>query len=103
MKTATLLLLAGLGATASIAQAADRDMTAHLQRCADCHGADGLSTAMPSNGRIAGQHREYLVYILKQYRTGGIRGLNSGIMSNAVRHLDDADIEAIAQHYSTLP
>ena len=103
MRTAALLLLASLGATAPIAQAGGRDVTAHLQRCADCHGADGRSSAMPANGRSAGQHREYLVYILKQYRTGGIRGLNSGIMSNAVRHLDDADIEAIAQHYSTLP
>lgn len=103
MKTAALLLLAGLGATAPIVLADSRDVTVHLRHCGDCHGADGLSSAMPANGRIAGQHREYLVYILKQYRNGGIRGLNSGIMSNAVRHLDDADIEAIAHHYSTLP
>ncbi|MBX9964692.1 MAG: hypothetical protein K2Y35_16655 [Burkholderiales bacterium] len=103
MRTPALTLLAILGAIAGGAEAADRDVTAHLQHCADCHGADGRSSALPANGRIAGQHREYLVYILKQYRTGGIRGVNSGIMSNAVRHLDDADIEAIAQHYSTLP
>lgn len=103
MRSLTLVLLATLGAWGPATHAAGRDVTAHLERCADCHGADGRSRALPANGRIAGQHREYLVYILKQYRTGGIRGLNSGIMSNAVRHLDDADIEAIADHYSTLP
>jgi cytochrome c553 len=103
MRIPALALVGLLGVAAPVTAAAARDVTEHLKHCADCHGADGRSSALPANGRIAGQHREYLVYILKQYRTGGIRGLNSGIMSNAVRHLDDADIEAIAEHYSTLP
>jgi cytochrome c553 len=83
--------------------AAAIDVTEQLVQCAACHGADGRSTAMPANGRIAGQHREYLVYILGQYRAGAVQGVNGGIMAAAVRHLDDAQIEAIARFYSTLP
>ena len=80
------------------------DITNELLRCAACHDWDGKSNSIPANGRIAGQHQQYLVYMLKQYRAGGrLEGLNGGIMTNAVRHLDDAHIEAIARFYSTLP
>ncbi len=58
---------------------------------------------MPANGRIAGQNRDYLVYILKQYRSGGPGGVNGGIMSASVRHLDDSAIDAIARFYSAMP
>lgn len=84
-------------------QAFALDVTEELSRCAACHGSDGRSAAMPANGRIAGQHREYLVYILKQYRAGTLQGVNGGIMAGAARHLDDAQIDAIARYYSTQP
>ncbi|MFN9390263.1 MAG: c-type cytochrome, partial [Betaproteobacteria bacterium] len=73
-----------------------------VRQCAACHGEDGRSAQMPWNGRIAGQYYEYLVYILRQYRAGRVRGLNGSVMAGAVAHLDDARLKALARYYSTL-
>ena len=78
------------------------DIAAALEQCAGCHGADGKAAAMPTAGRIAGQNHEYLRYILRQYRAGRLQGLNAGVMTNAVRHLDDAQLDALARYYSRL-
>jgi cytochrome c553 len=78
------------------------DIAADLEQCAGCHGADGKATSMPTAGRIAGQNREYLRYILRQYRAGRLQGLNAGVMTNAVRHLDDGQLDALAGYYSRL-
>jgi cytochrome c553 len=82
------------------AGAARLDVRAELAQCAACHGDDGRSTAAPQNGRIAGQNIDYLVYILKQYRAGRLKGLNGGVMTSAMRHLEDAQIVEIARHYA---
>jgi cytochrome c553 len=102
-----VLLAAVLGASLSGPMAAGdnpsiEQLEQDVRQCAACHGADGLATQMPWNGRIAGQHYEYLVYILRQYRAGRVRGLNGSVMAGAVAHLDDARLKALARYYSTL-
>ncbi|MCU0869707.1 MAG: hypothetical protein MUF30_08915 [Burkholderiales bacterium] len=94
-----------VAATATGAARADvsADVQRELLQCAACHGDDGRATAVPENGRIAGQNVDYLVYILKQYRAGRLQGLNGGIMTSAMRHLTDAQIVEIARWYATLP
>lgn len=101
------LCAAALGAAlAAPAVAADspsiEQLEQEVRQCAACHGADGRSAQMPWNGRIAGQYYEYLVYILRQYRAGRVRGLNGSVMAGAVAHLDDARLKALARYYSTL-
>lgn len=101
------LCAAALGAVlAAPAVASDTPSIEQLEQdvrqCAACHGEDGRSAQMPWNGRIAGQYYEYLVYILRQYRAGRVRGLNGSVMAGAVAHLDDARIKALARYYSTL-
>jgi cytochrome c553 len=78
-------------------------LSAEIERCAGCHGNDGRAAALPTAGRIAGQNLEYLRYILRQYRLGRLQGLNGGLMTNAVRHLDDAQLQALARYYAGLP
>jgi len=78
-------------------------LAAEIERCAGCHSNDGRAASLPTAGRIAGQNREYLQYILRQYRLGRLQGLNGGLMTNAVRHLDDAQLQALAQYYAGLP
>lgn len=78
-------------------------LTAEIERCAGCHGADARAASLPTAGRIAGQNVEYLQYILRQYRLGRLQGLNGGVMTNAVRHLDDAQLQALARYYAGLP
>jgi cytochrome c553 len=100
---ASALLAALLLAAATGAVAQRPDLARELEQCAACHGADGRSSALPENGRIAGQNVDYLVYILKQYRAGRLQGLNGGLMTSAMRHLTDAQIVEIARWYAELP
>jgi cytochrome c553 len=82
--------------------AARGDTPALVPICAGCHGEDGRSSAMPGWGRVAGQHYEYLVYVLKLYRSGGRSGLNAGLMSTYARALSDAQIAELARYYANL-
>jgi len=102
--TCRLALLGIFSALCSGPAAADsHDLAPEIERCGGCHGTDGRAAALPAAGRIAGQNLEYLVYILRQYRLGRLEGLNGGIMTNAVRHLDDAQLAALARYYAGLP
>lgn len=85
------------------AAAQSPDLAPEIERCGGCHGTDGRAASLPTAGRIAGQNLEYLVYILRQYRRGRLEGLNGAIMTNAVRHLDDIQLTALAQYYAGLP
>jgi cytochrome c553 len=77
-------------------------LAAEIERCAGCHGNDGRAASLPTAGRIAGQNPEYLQYILRQYRLGRLQGLNGGLMTNAVRHLDETQLQALARYYAGL-
>ena len=64
--------------------------------CAACHGYDGNST-MPSFPRLAGQHRDYLLQALHEYKTGK---RTNPIMGGQVKALSDADMESLATYFS---
>jgi cytochrome c553 len=66
--------------------------------CAGCHGQNGISgnSAWPT---LAGQHEDYLVRALKQYRDGGRTETSMTQMAAA---LSDADVELLARYYSRL-
>ena len=64
--------------------------------CAACHGADGNS-ATGDFPKLAGQHYDYLVKALKDYKTGARK---NAIMSPQVANLTQRDFEDIAAFYS---
>lgn len=64
--------------------------------CAACHGQDGISLS-PTWPTLAGQHEDYLVHALEQYRDG-LR--KNGVMMPVAGMLSDADIEVLARHYA---
>ena len=66
------------------------------QVCAGCHGSDGNSqiTMYP---RLAGQHKDYLQYALKGYRSGTRK---NAIMSGFAKGLSDIDIQDLSEYYS---
>jgi cytochrome c553 len=66
--------------------------------CVSCHGQDGVAIASmyPS---LAGQHEDYLVRALDEYRKGGRK---NPIMKGFVATLKDRDIAGIAQYFSGL-
>ena len=67
------------------------------QICVTCHGADGAAV-MPEPPVLAGQHEDYLVYALQQYRDGA-RGGN--VMTAFATNLTDADMKLIAAFYAS--
>ncbi|MEM9171710.1 MAG: c-type cytochrome [Pseudomonadota bacterium] len=77
-----------------------------IQACTACHGEKGISLneIWPN---LAGQHKDYLINALKQYRlankeqTNGIGQRNNAIMAGLAGTLSDDDIEALADYYSS--
>lgn len=99
MKSIATLIGAALAATLSWsvpAQAAQPDLkrgaSLYGQMCVACHAADGNSTTA-ANPKLAGQHPEYLVKQLKEYKSG--KRANA-VMSGFAGQLSDQDMVDIA-------
>jgi cytochrome c553 len=104
MKSLPALLLASLAATPICAadnnkSAADpaKGQTISTQVCAACHAADG-SRGAPANPIIAGQHPEYLVKQLGDFKSGK---RNNPIMKGFASTLSEADMVNVAAFYGT--
>tara|TARA_B100001564_G_C20634309_1_gene668901 strand:+ start:372 stop:698 length:327 start_codon:yes stop_codon:yes gene_type:complete len=87
-----LLPLSMMNVEADISAGKDKS-----QVCAGCHGIDGNSqiTMYP---RLAGQHKDYLEYALKGYRSGSRK---NAIMSGFAKGLTDQDIQDLSEYYSS--
>lgn len=104
-KTLVLLVTgAALGIGSSLAWAAG-DPVVGKQRvdqlgCAACHGPDGGGANPPVANvpRLAGQHADYLVHALEQYRSGERK---NAIMSGMAANLTDEDRADIAAFYAS--
>lgn len=68
-------------------------------RCALCHGANGES-ASAIYPRLAAQHPQYLAKQLRDFRDGRRK---SETMSDMARDLQDAEIDALADFFSSKP
>ena len=66
------------------------------QLCVACHGADGVAVA-PMYPSLAGQHEDYLVRALDEYRKGGRK---NPVMTGFAKNLKDIDIAIIAAYYA---
>ena len=68
------------------------------QACAACHGPNGVSVnaIWPT---IAGQHEDYFVHALKQYRDGTRK---DPLMSAQAMLLADEDLEVLAHYFANL-
>jgi cytochrome c553 len=80
--------------------------------CVGCHRKNGDGQRdWPKNYTIApavlapaigGQHARYVVKQLKAFRDGSRSNDAGRVMYNIARHLDDGDIEAVAEYMTTL-
>lgn len=66
------------------------------QACIACHNANGVSDN-PAWPILAGQHADYLVHVLREYRSG--ERVNA-IMNGQAQGLSDADIRDLAAFYA---
>ena len=67
--------------------------------CAACHGATGVSET-PNWPTLAGQHKDYLVEAMVQYRTGR---RDDPVMAGQVINLSEDDIDDLAAFYAAQP
>jgi len=81
-------LAAGAKAIGTVPQAA--------QVCTSCHGQDGVGIT-PQYPSLAGQHPDYIVRALEEYKKGGRK---NPIMKGFASQLKDADMEVIADYFS---
>lgn len=87
---------AGKPLTATGKPAADVPKAATL--CVSCHGTDGIGI-MPNYPSLAGQHEDYLVRALDEYKKGGRK---NPIMKGFASNLTDDDMDVIAGYFSQL-
>jgi len=66
--------------------------------CMRCHGDKGLSSN-PNYPNIAGQHENYLIQALQEYKSGSRK---NQAMNSATNRLSDANIKDIAAYYSSI-
>ncbi len=99
MKLPASLLMAAAVAAFSLnaqAQTAKPDLAkgaaAYGNVCVACHAADGNSNT-PANPRLAGQHPEYLIKQLQEYKSGKRQ---NAIMQGIAATLSDDDMRNIA-------
>jgi cytochrome c553 len=66
------------------------------QVCTSCHGQDGVGIT-PQYPSLAGQHPDYIVRALEEYKKGGRK---NPIMKGFASQLKEEDMEVIADYFS---
>ncbi len=72
--------------------------TKAAQACAACHGADGAKPSAPDQPILAGQHYDYLVKALADYKSGKRK---NPIMKGFAANLSKQDIEDLAAWFAS--
>ncbi|HLU77834.1 MAG TPA: cytochrome c [Burkholderiales bacterium] len=98
--THRLLILALASLFATPVLAGDPAAGAEIAKkvCAACHGADGNSSISPEFPKLAGQHEDYLLQALSQYKSGARK---NPIMAAQVQPLSEADMRNLAAYFAT--
>ena len=68
------------------------------QTCAACHGPEGNNPTAPDFPRLAGQHYDYLLKALRDYKSGARK---NPIMGAQVGSLSSQDMADLAAFYSS--
>lgn len=90
--------LASLGAEPVAAGEQNGPALEIANTCVACHGQNGISLS-PTWPTLAGQHEDYLVHALTQYRDGTRK---DAVMSSMAAPLTDDDVLLLARYYSRL-
>ena len=90
--------LASIGAETVASGGSETEGIEAAATCVACHGQNGISMS-PTWPTLAGQHEDYLLHALNQYRDGS---RNDPVMSQMAATLSDDDVELLAQFFSGL-
>ncbi len=97
-KIAVAIAIASLPGLAMAAGNADAGKAKAAQVCAACHGADGNKPSAPDQPILAGQHQDYLVKALADYKSGKRK---NAIMKGFAGGLSKKDMEDLAAWFSS--
>lgn len=80
------------------------DLSRMMVRCNSCHGVTGKgqNAGNPVYPVIGGQHKDYLLKQLLNYRNGVRNNSTGGLMNIIVHKLSDAELDAVADYVSGL-
>ena len=101
MTRSSLILFSVLALSAAGSASAAGDAAAGKAKagtCVACHGVDGVS-AIPMYPNLKGQHAQYTVKQLKDFKSGARK---DPIMAGMAMPLSDQDIEDLAAYYASL-
>jgi cytochrome c553 len=80
------------------------DMSRMTVACVQCHGVNGKGKT-PNNSAfpvIGGQHKDYLLGQLVNFRLGDRSNSPGGVMNITVQRLSDAELESLAEYIAEL-
>jgi cytochrome c553 len=80
------------------------DMSRMLVACVQCHGVNGKGKT-PNNSAfpvLGGQHKDYLLGQLINFRLGDRSNSPGGVMNIMVQRLSDAELESLAEYIAGL-
>ena len=97
MRALALLVGFALAGAANAAGNAASGKEKAAQVCAACHGPEGNKPSDPTQPILAGQHYDYLVRALTDYKVGR---RNNPIMKGFAAPLSKKDIEDLAAWFS---
>jgi cytochrome c553 len=98
MRFLLIVLALGLAGAAQAKGNADKGKEKASQVCVACHGAEGNKPSAPDQPILAGQHYDYLVKALSDYKSG--KRANP-IMKGFAGMLSKQDIEDLAAWFSS--
>lgn len=73
------------------------NMATGVAACSGCHGPAGLGNPLAKFPRISGQHADYIVKTLKDFRAGNRANDPNGMMRGVAQRMTDDEIAAVAQ------
>ena len=98
MKTFALIVVLAFAGVANAAGNAVAGKEKAAQVCAACHGPEGNKPSDPTQPFLAGQHYDYLVRALTDYKVGR---RNNPIMKGFAAGLSKKDSEDLAAWFSS--
>lgn len=92
-----LTLIALFGAISLMAG----DISAIAKKCSTCHGKDGGKKALNASKILKDMSKADFIASMKGYQTKTYGGKKKNLMYPQVKNLNDAQIEALADKYTT--
>jgi cytochrome c553 len=98
MRFLAVLTLLAVSSAAVAAGNPESGKAKAAQVCAACHGPDGAKPSAPDQPILAGQHADYLVKTLKDYKSGK---RTNPIMQGFASALSTKDMEDLAAWFAS--